>query len=200
MRSRPKRWVWPEGFAEACAGGAGAARFNGGMTPDTKDWTWVVERACPDCGFDAAALAVADLPELLRATTLRWSTVLRGDDVRRRPAADVWSPLEYAAHVRDVHRIFAERVRSMLRDEAPTFANWDQDAAAIEGDYARQDPVDVEVALIEAAGECAGIYAGVRIGQLQRTGLRSNGSAFTVETIGRYHLHDVVHHLGDVGA
>ncbi|WP_110205693.1 DinB family protein [Nocardioides daejeonensis] len=170
------------------------------MTPDTKDWTWVVERACPDCGFDAAALAVADLPELLRATTLRWSTVLRGDDVRRRPAADVWSPLEYAAHVRDVHRIFAERVSSMLRDEAPTFANWDQDVAAIEGDYARQDPVDVEVALIEAAGECAGIYAGVRIGQLQRTGLRSNGSAFTVETIGRYHLHDVVHHLGDVGA
>ena len=26
-----------------------------------------------------------------------------------RPAPDVWSPLEYACHVRDVHRVFAER-------------------------------------------------------------------------------------------
>ena len=32
----------------------------------------------------------------------------------------------------------------------------------------------------------------------QRRGLRSDGSEFTVETLGRYHLHDVVHHLYDV--
>jgi hypothetical protein len=25
------------------------------ITPDTKDWTWVLERACPECGFDPAA-------------------------------------------------------------------------------------------------------------------------------------------------
>ena len=25
------------------------------ITPDTKSWTWVLERACPDCGFDASA-------------------------------------------------------------------------------------------------------------------------------------------------
>ncbi len=23
------------------------------IVPDTKDWTWVLERACPECGFDA---------------------------------------------------------------------------------------------------------------------------------------------------
>jgi hypothetical protein len=28
--------------------------------------------------------------------------------------------------------------------------------------------------------------------------VRSNGSEFTVESLGRYHLHDVVHHLHDV--
>ena len=39
----------------------------------------------------------------------------------------------------------------------------------------------------------------MRPDQWQRTGRRSNGSAFTVETLGRYHLHDVVHHLWDVG-
>ena len=31
-----------------------------------------------------------------------------------------------------------------------------------------------------------------------RRGTRSNGSVFTVESLGRYHLHDVVHHLWDV--
>jgi hypothetical protein len=31
-----------------------------------------------------------------------------------------------------------------------------------------------------------------------RPGVRSNGSEFTVESLGRYHLHDVVHHLHDV--
>jgi hypothetical protein len=31
-----------------------------------------------------------------------------------------------------------------------------------------------------------------------RRGTRSNGDVFTVESLGRYHLHDVVHHLWDV--
>ena len=25
------------------------------ITPDTKDWTWVLERPCPECGFEALA-------------------------------------------------------------------------------------------------------------------------------------------------
>jgi len=28
--------------------------------------------------------------------------------------------------------------------------------------------------------------------------VRSNGDVFTVETLGRYHLHDVLHHSWDV--
>lgn len=26
------------------------------ITPDTKNWTWVTERACPECGFDGSRL------------------------------------------------------------------------------------------------------------------------------------------------
>ena len=33
-----------------------------------------------------------------------------------------------------------------------------------------------------------------------RRGTRSNGDVFSVESLGSYHLHDVVHHLHDVGA
>ena len=53
--------------------------------------------------------------------------------------------------------------------------------------------------LVEAAADVAAIYATVEDAQWQRPGRRSNGSVFTVETLGVYHLHDVVHHLRDIG-
>lgn len=170
------------------------------ITPDTKDWTWVLDRPCPECGFDPAAQGLVDLPEVLRGTAATWVDVLGRSDVRDRPSPDVWSALEYAAHVRDVHVLFAERVRLMLDEEEPTFANWDQDATAIEADYAGQDPADVAADLVRAADVVADLYASVDDTARRRRGLRSNGSVFTVESLGSYHLHDVVHHLHDVGA
>jgi hypothetical protein len=170
------------------------------IAPDTKDWTWVLDRPCGDCGFDAAARTVADLPGLLHDTAMTWSEVLARPDAAERPAPAVWSPLEYGAHVRDVHVLFAQRLRLMLEEDTPTFANWDQDATAVEDDYGSQDPTAVAVELIEAAGTVAGIYATVTDATRGRRGLRSNGDEFTVESLGHYHLHDVVHHLHDVGA
>ena len=171
------------------------------ITPDTKDWTWVLERPCPECGFDPAAQGLGDLPRLVRDTATTWSEVLGRDDVDRRPAPDVWSPLEYGCHVRDVHVLFAQRLRAMLDEDEPTFANWDQDATALESDYAGQDASDGGAAtLVEAADAVAGIYATVTDATRGRPGVRSNGDRFTVESLGSYHLHDVVHHLHDVGA
>lgn len=170
------------------------------ITPDTKDWTWVLERPCPECGFDPSAQGLADLPGLLRDTAMTWSEVLARGDAGERPAPAVWSALEYGCHVRDVHVLFAQRARLMLDEDQPTFANWDQDATAVESDYGSQDADEVAVALIEAAGTVAGIYAGVTEATKDRPGLRSNGDRFTVESLGSYHLHDVVHHLHDVGA
>ncbi len=129
-----------------------------------------------------------------------WSQVLRRSDVRDRPAPTVWSPLEYACHVRDVHRIFAARVDLMLQQVAPTFVNWDQDETAIVSRYADQDPSEVDIELIEAAGHVAGLYATVTPETAGRRCLRSNGSEFTIVTLGTYHQHDVVHHVRDVGA
>src|SRR5690349_1830843 len=168
------------------------------ITPDTKDWTWVLERPCPECGFDASAYDVSDLPDLLGATASSWSQVLARSDVADRPRPDVWSALEYGCHVRDVHTLFAERLRLMLTEDVPTFANWDQDGTAVERDYGNQDAAAVATGLVDAARAVAAIYASVTDATGGRRGLRSNGDEFTVETLGRYHLHDVVHHLHDV--
>jgi hypothetical protein len=179
---------------------AGMAGTRDPIVPDTKDWTWVLDRPCEECGFDATAHQVADLPRLLHDTAMTWSQVLARRDAAERPAPAVWSPLEYGAHVRDVHVLFAQRVRLMLDEDTPTFASWDQDATAVEDDYAGQDPATVAVELIEAADTVAGTYSTVTDATRARRGLRSNGDEFTVESLGRYHLHDVVHHLHDVGA
>ncbi|MFT3871508.1 MAG: methyltransferase domain-containing protein [Nocardioides sp.] len=169
------------------------------IEPDTKDWTWVLDRPCPECGFDAAVLTPADIPGTIEANAVGWTRVLAGDQVTRRPRPDRWSTLEYACHVRDVHRVFDERVRLMLGEQDPLFANWDQDAAAVEGGYDLQDPAVVSGELVEAANAVAASYRLVGTDQWARTGRRSNGSTFTVDSLGRYHLHDVIHHLHDVG-
>lgn len=170
------------------------------IEPDTKDWTWVLRRPCPECGLDTRSVDVTGLPERIRAIAADWHRTLTArDDVRTRPRPQVWSPLEYGCHVRDVLRVFDRRLLLMLTQDDARFDDWDQDAAAVEGDYAGQDPLAVDRQLQDAAAVIADRYAGVHGDQWRREGLRSNGSRFTVDTFGRYLLHDLVHHVHDVG-
>ena len=168
------------------------------ITPDTKDWTWVLERPCPDCGLDPASVARDELGAAIRDNAAGWPPVLDGPAATERPRPEVWSPTEYACHVRDVHTLFAERLELMLADDGARFANWDQDVTAVERRYDLQEPARVATELLAAAERVAGIYDSVPDDSWGRTGVRSNGDVFTVETFGRYHLHDVAHHLWDV--
>jgi len=168
------------------------------IEPDTKDWTWVLDQTCPECGYEAWAMTVDRLAPLIRDNATAWERLLAAPGARIRPRADVWSALEYGAHVRDVHLVFADRVRLMLTQDEPRFANWDQDATALEKQYAEEDPAVVAGGLLEAAGAVADLYDAVPPDAWGRRGLRSNGSVFSIETLGRYHVHDVVHHRWDV--
>jgi hypothetical protein len=168
------------------------------VEPDDKDWTWVLGRPCPECGFDAAAVHPTDVAGRIRKDAVNWLTRLERPGVTERPRPGVWSVLEYGCHVRDVHRIFNQRVHLMLDEDAPHFPNWDQDETALADDYASQRPDTVAAELAEAAEAAANTYATVPDGAWSRPGLRSNGSEFTVASIAVYHLHDIVHHAWDV--
>lgn len=168
------------------------------ITPDTKDWTWVSERRCPECGFDASAIDVTTVGQRVRENAQSWGPVLSRADVRVRPDDHTWSPLEYAAHVRDVHRIYAQRLQRFLVEEHPVFVNWDQDEWAIAERYNEQDPEQVGTELSEAAEAAAAGFDAVTADAWNRTAERSDGAAFTLDSFARYYLHDVVHHRWDV--
>ena len=168
------------------------------IEPDTKDWTWVISSRCPECGFDGSTVRHTDVADRILADADEWPRRLGAAHAAVRPRPTVWSALEYGCHVRDVHRIFNERVRLMLTETDPRFPNWDQDATAVEDDYGSQDPGTVASELVDAARTVADTYDGIPTDAWSRRGLRSNGSEFTIATISIYHLHDIVHHAYDV--
>jgi hypothetical protein len=172
------------------------------IVPDTKDWTWVLDRPCDECGFDVRTVAVGSLAERFAANATAWGSILARTDravLEERPSDDRWSTLEYACHVRDVYRLANVRVGRMLAEENPTFENWDQDRTAVEEQYEQQDPEEVAAGIADAAGRLARLYESLPTGASTRGGIRSDGARFTVESFGRYVLHDPVHHLKDVG-
>jgi DinB superfamily len=183
------------------------------ITPDTKDWTWVLRRPCPECGLDTQRFAREAVADMTRVNAAAWHDLLTGPtllasggrppqtpplDLRGRPEPEVWSALEYGCHVRDVFRRFDGRLTAMLTEDGPRFANWDQDATAVADHYGEQDPAAVAAQLREAAEALAARFDAVSGDQWQRTGTRSDGAAFTVESFARYYIHDPVHHLYDV--
>jgi hypothetical protein len=174
----------------------------GPAAPDSADWTWVLTRPCADCGFDAQALAPDAVPDLLRDAAPRLAAAVHREDARTRPRQGVWSPVEYACHVRDVCDVMRGRLEQVLAGggEVVRFANWDQDATANEKEYWRSDPDVVEGEVAAALEVAARVFQRPQGEQWQWPALRSNGSQFTAATLALYFAHDVRHHLWDVSA
>ena len=168
------------------------------IIPDDKNWTWVLERPCPDCAFDSSTVVPREIGATIRDVASQWQTVLDHPRAALRPRPDVWSPAEYGCHVRDVFRLFDARIELMLTENAPTFANWDQDATAIADRYDAQDPHMIKRELAVAGDQLAERFDSIVGSQWSRIGTRSDGASFTCESFGKYLLHDPIHHLWDV--
>jgi len=132
----------------------------------------VLQRPCPECGLDTQGFAREAIGGMVRDNAAEWQAVLSGPaDARLRPSPDKWSAL---------------------------FPNWDQDATAVADRYDQQDPAGVANELAQAAEGIAAQFDRLSADQWERTGSRSDGAQFTVESFGRYFIHDPVHHLYDV--
>ncbi len=158
----------------------------------------MIARPCDECGFDARNYPKEIIAQSVREDSAIWDQVLVRDDAARRPDDNTWSTLEYGCHVRDVYRVFDQRLELMLTGDDPVFANWDQDETAVAERYDLQDPATVARELRDAARRFTDRIDSVTSDQWNRPGTRSNGSRFTVETLGLYGLHDPFHHVWDV--
>ena len=157
---------------------------------------------CSECGFvydltraevvrrltDDAELFVARISEL------------DGDSVRRRPSPDVWSPLEYACHVRDMLDVQRERVELIQREDSPELVPMGRDERVIEHRYNEQDPRVVSDELVAAAASLATTLAAIDDTGWTRTGLYTYPSTQlrTVEWIGTHTVHELQHHRRDI--
>lgn len=171
-------------------------------TPDTKDWTWVLERRCPECGFDPATLGPDGIPRIVVEAAARFQLALERADAAVRPEPGTWSVVEYTQHVADVMEVMDDRLALILESEGAgtSFADWDQDAAAVEKEYWRANTHVTGILVKERAAASAEAWGVPSDEQWQWRGTRSNGSDFTAAGLGTYYVHDLVHHLHDVDA
>jgi len=168
------------------------------IVPDQKNWTFVLESVCPQCRYDVRAVTPADVIGQLPDGVERYVAALSRPQARVRTSPARWSDQEYAAHVAQMLEIMNGRLDLMLQHDDPTFPNWDQDQAAAEGNYNALEPGDVVTRLRDAATKYAQKLGSIDEASYSRRGLRSNGSAFTVESLNQYAWHDFVHHLWDL--
>ena len=165
-----------------------------------RDWVRMQAEACPDCGHDSSLVADADMPRALTDAVAVWAATLATADVaslRRWPGLDVWSPLEYACHTRDVIAVFEERVRRTAADPGQQLGWWDHAAAVTDEKYNEQVPVLVAEAMAANARRLGQTLADLDSADWDLSAERRPGEHFTIRGMARFVLHEIVHHHWD---
>ena len=168
------------------------------IVPDDKDWTWVVQRPCPECGYDATGVTREQVAPIIRANAASWEQVLARSDVRQRPTVDRWSPLEYACHVRDVFRIYDYRLGLILTSTTPRIPTGTKTRRPSPSATTSKSPPSSPPSSRPRPTRSPRDSPPCDDDQWSRTGNRSDGARFTVDTFSQYLVHDVVHHIYDV--
>lgn len=161
---------------------------------------------CEECGFDYEALNPPNVPAAIRTFAKRYrmplTRFLRDEDgdalVRHRPAPEVWSALEYAAHVRDVFASYDGWIRLCLTEDRPVLEGPGPDDLAAERQYNEDHPVAVADALAANAERLAATVEAVPADGWDRVGLR-RGEERSVLLLARRAVHEGSHHLLDIG-
>lgn len=101
---------------------------------------------CAECGWEYNLADSDDFAAKATPLVSEYIRVLRAAEVatlRRRPLPQVWSPLEYACHVRDLLTAQRERVLAARRLDCPVVESMGRDERAEHDGYNDQLPDDV---------------------------------------------------------
>jgi DinB family protein len=161
------------------------------------------DHTCEQCGLAYLSLDVDTCLGLVAESTATLAGLLPGvsdEALRRRPAPEVWSAVEYACHVRDVLLTYAVRVHRGVVEERPALDPMYGDWRAGRFGYAAM-PLDV--LLVELGAAATGFAA--EVGTVpddawDRTVVRRPEEVRTVRWLVRQAAHECVHHLADITA
>lgn len=166
--------------------------------PDEKDWTIVLFEPCQECRQDVRKVGLEEIVAQLPQQVDLLLSVLERSTARERLDPARWSDQEYVVHVAQMLEVMVQRLNLMLREDSPTFPDWDQDKAAETGNFNSLKPGQAATQLRQAASDFTARLNGISPHDEQREGLRSNGAEFTIKSLAQYAWHDVLHHVWDV--
>jgi DinB superfamily len=160
---------------------------------------------CDECGFTYELGQAEVAGPAIVETVARLAASLAGADraggdvaARRRP--ELWSPLEYACHVRDVLLVQRERALAARRRDRPAFEPMGRDERVEHDGYADQDPADVVRQLADAALMFANVLSRLPAADWERPLIYSypERAERSVRWLAVHTVHEVRHHLLDI--
>lgn len=161
---------------------------------------------CPECGLDYGTLHPPFAVNTLKSFPRRYTEALesRGTEdhekiIRTRPAPEVWSAMEYAAHVADVMEAFTTVVRRMYNEDSPDLSDAfrDQDEQAATDKYNEQDKAAVLARLADGTDRLIDAASDVDTHGWGRTATFSWGDRDLL-TMLQNSVHEGIHHLRDI--
>jgi hypothetical protein len=157
---------------------------------------------CDACGFEYEIESAEHVGPLI-VDGVAGITALAGDTgaaVHGRRQPDVWSPLEYTCHLRDVLLVQRERVLAARRTDRPECAPMGRDERVEHDGYAGQDPEDVVRQLTDAAAMFANVLDQLQPADWDRRVVYSYPKPWerSLRWVAVHTLHEVRHHRLDI--
>jgi hypothetical protein len=156
---------------------------------------------CDECGFEYELSEAPDAGPAIMAFAHQFGVLLAapGADMGSRREPEVWSPLEYACHVRDMLLVQRERVLAARRIDGPVCEPMGRDERVEHDGYAEQDPADVARQLGDAAMLFANVLARLGPGDWDRTMSYTypERTDRPVRWVAIHAVHEMRHHLLD---
>ena len=155
---------------------------------------------CAECGFDGEHLMTGDAITSLRSMGRRWRELFKDvpeDKLRTRPDPLTWSPLEYAAHTRDVIALVGRGMNEVLKGTEPSFPAMEPDPPGTDHGYNALEPSEVLDQLAAEAERMAERASTALPAQWSRVATMG-GEPTDAGWLLRHAVHDASHHLRDV--
>jgi hypothetical protein len=157
---------------------------------------------CASCGFAYDLRRAAAAADDIRTQAAEVVALLcnKRIDVRRRPRPDVWSPLEYASHLRDVLLVQRERVLAARRHNGPDCVPMGREERAEHEGYNEQDPAAVARQLTDAAALFGNVLVRLSATDWDRTVVYHypETSERSLRWVAVHTVHELQHHLRDI--